>query len=769
MRSKWMLLPVLVLLSIAGCGGSSASSGGRGITPPPAPTVSSTSPAASAKGVAISAVIKVTFSTAMDASSISTSSFTVTNSAGKAVAGAVTYDSSSDSATFTPSNSLAYGTIYTVKITTGAQSSGGTALTSDYSWTFTTVSAPAAPQVSSTTPTDGATEAAINIGIRAIFSEAMDASTITTSTFELTASSGATVAGAVSYNATGSVATFTPAASLSADTTYTATITTGAKSSTGLALTAPVTWSFTTASVPIVLSTTPISGATGVGTTSDVTATFTQAMDPSTLTTSTFTLSSSTGSVAAAVTYASGGDTATLTPTAALASDTSYTATITTGVMNAGSVPLRASYSWSFTTGSGSSDSVTVDYGTADQLINGFGGSTAFLGTLTTQQATALFSPISGLGLSILRVRIAPNGSASNNFVTDQWTEALTNAQEAQSANPNAIVLASPWTPPPAWKASSTSQPFYSGTPPCSSTALCGGYLEPSHYANYLENFVTYFKNNGVNLYGVSMQNEPDYSAQSDENYESCSWTPAQMDTWVANDASVLTTRLIMPESYSFNPKQAAVALNDPKAVGKISIVAGHLYGTTPSYDTQAENLGKPVWMTEHYLTPKAVTGTQPAMTDALAAAEEIQKSMLTAEYNAYVWWWVWNDPYDNVNYGLINSSTATPAPTYYGYALGQFSKFIQPGYHRYNATANPATNVYVSAYAGDGHYVIVAINAGSSAVSQTFHIQNATITSMTPWQTTSSGGLQKQSTVSVSSDSFMYTLPAQSITTFVE
>jgi len=415
---------------------------------------------------------------------------------------------------------------------------------------------------------------------------------------------------------------------------------------------------------------------------------------------------------------------------------------------------------------------VTVDFGTADQIIRGFGGSTAFLGTLTPQQSMALFSPTAGLGLSILRVRIDPSGSASNGWVTNQWTQELTNAQQAVADNPNAIVFASPWTPPVVWKTSSTSQPYYSGSPACPQTGLCGGYLDPSHYAdyaNYLEDFVQYFQANGVSLYGISMQNEPDYSAASGENYESCSWTPAQMDAWVANDASTLTTKLIMPESYSFNPAQAAPTLSDPNAVGKVAIVAGHLYGTQPSYYSQAENLGKDVWMTEHYLTPAAGGSAQPGIADAIAAAEEIHNSMVNAQYNAYVWWWVWNDPYDNVNYGLINSSTTNPQPTFYGDAIGQFARFIQPGYHRYNATANPSANIFVSAYAGSNHYVIVAINAGSTAVNQSFNIQNANISSMTPWQTTSGGGLQQQSAVMVSSGSFTYSLPAQSITTFVQ
>ena len=80
---------------------------------------------------------------------------------------------------------------------------------------------------------------------------------------------------------------------------------------------------------------------------------------------------------------------------------------------------------------------------------------------------------------------------------------------------------------------------------------------------------------------------------------------------------------------------------------------------------------------------------------------------------------------------------------------------------------------MYVSAYAGTEsgtqHYVIVAVNAGASAVSQSFTLQNGTVTSLTPYETTAAGGLMQQSTVTVLSGQFTYTLPAQSVTTFVE
>jgi len=69
----------------------------------------------------------------------------------------------------------------------------------------------------------------INRSINATFSEAIDPSTITTGTFTLAGPGTTSVNGAVSYDATSKVATFTPASNLASNATFNATITTGVK------------------------------------------------------------------------------------------------------------------------------------------------------------------------------------------------------------------------------------------------------------------------------------------------------------------------------------------------------------------------------------------------------------------------------------------------------------------------------------------------------------------------------------------------------------
>lgn len=380
------------------------------------------------------------------------------------------------------------------------------------------------------------------------------------------------------------------------------------------------------------------------------------------------------------------------------------------------------------------------------------------MGALAPAQINLLFGAGAGqIGLSILRVRIDPSGSAASNWVTTNWAQELSNAKNAQTANPNAIVIATPWTPPAAMK---------------SNNSAVGGTLNSTSYATYagyLQSFAGYFASNGTPLYSISIQNEPDANV----TYESCSWTGATMDSWVASltangAANPIATRLMMPEAEGFNTALSDPALNDPNAVGNIAIIAGHLYGISPSYYANAVNKGKEVWQTEHYLKP---SGSQPTIADALAAASEIHASLVTGQYNAYLWWWLidWNAGSGVTNDGLIDTNNN---PTYFGYALAQFAHFIQPGYVRVDvSSASPAAGVYISAYANSSpaHFVIVAININSSPVAQPFTLANSTVTSLTPYQTTSSGGMAQQSAVSVTGGQFTYTLPAQSIVTFVQ
>jgi len=207
------------------------------------PAVISTDPANNATGVALNKIVAATFNMAMDPLTINATTFTVKQGA-TTVLGTVTYSGST--ASFTPTAAFAANTIYTATITTGAKNVAGTALAANYVWSFTTGSN-LAPTVISTDPTSNAVNVPLSKIITATFSTPMDPLTINFTTFTLSRA-GTPVAGTVTY--IGSTASFTPAANLVINSTYTATITTGAKNLAGTPLANNYVWNFNTGTTP---------------------------------------------------------------------------------------------------------------------------------------------------------------------------------------------------------------------------------------------------------------------------------------------------------------------------------------------------------------------------------------------------------------------------------------------------------------------------------------------------------------------------------------
>jgi glucuronoarabinoxylan endo-1,4-beta-xylanase len=154
-----------------------------------------------------------------------------------------------------------------------------------------------------------------------------------------------------------------------------------------------------------------------------------------------------------------------------------------------------------------------------------------------------------------------------------------------------------------------------------------------------------------------------------------------------------------------------------------------------------------------------------------------IHNSLVNGQYNAYVWWGMWGGAIGScaTNAGTCGFVDFAGTLQPMGEIMGQYSKFIQPGYKRASATATPVAGVYVSAYtgtvSGTQHYVIVAINTTATAQNINFTLSDAPtkISSMTPTQSNSTAGLVAEPAVTVTGGQFYYALPAGSITTFVQ
>lgn len=383
-----------------------------------------------------------------------------------------------------------------------------------------------------------------------------------------------------------------------------------------------------------------------------------------------------------------------------------------------------------FTVDSQSKAMVYLD--STQQIIRGFGAANIldWRPDMTTAEVNTAFGNGPGqLGFTILRLRI-PYKNDAGEFAANVPTAKL-----AQSLG--AIVFASPWTPPPSMK---------------SNNNIVGGYLNESSYsafADYLKSFADYMASNGVPLYAVSLQNEPDARV----NYESCDWNADDFLNFCKNNAASIGTRIMMPESQNFVHALSDPTLNDSAAAANVSIIGGHIYGGGLGPYPLAVSKGKEVWMTEHLDLDDSWTG-------GLRTGLEINNCM-NAGMNAYVWWYIVRF------YGPIGEDSKV---TKRGYVMSQFSKFIRPGYYRIKSNTQPQKNVYLSAYkdSSSSKLVIVALNYGFETIYQTFSIENGKITSFTPYTTTETENVKQGSSISVTGSSFTAALKPSSITTFV-
>lgn len=309
------------------------------------PMVVYTDPLNLDSNVAYNQVITATFNMPMELSTITDSSFKVFRGLTQ-ITGQVSY--AGLIAGFIPNTILEPYTTYTCTITTRAKNLAGTAVLVDYTWTFKT--APIIiPEVLSVDPLPGEALVAINKNIKANFSQNMEPSSFTNSSFTLKDGAN-TVSGVMSV--VNSKFTFNPDNNLSPGTVYDAEFTTSVTSLAGTALASKYTWQFTTGITlaPEVLSTIPLDGANNIPFNQAISATFDMAMDPLTLTTTTFTVNDGSANINGSINYT--GNTVTFTPTDVLVANTTYTATISSDAKSAGNVSLVNNYEWTFSTAS---------------------------------------------------------------------------------------------------------------------------------------------------------------------------------------------------------------------------------------------------------------------------------------------------------------------------------------------------------------------------------------------------------------------------------
>jgi hypothetical protein len=206
------------------------------------------------------------------------------------------------------------------------------------------------PTVVSVTPKQAATNVTVAAPVSAVFSENMNASSLNTRSFTLRQGNTA-IPGIVTYDLVKKTASFTPSSLLSSSTTYIAALTTGVKDDSGNSLAEDYFWTFTTATLPEVVSVTPLNNSTDILRFLTINAVFSKDINVNTLNSNTFTLKQGNTEIPGIVTYYKQTKTASFTPSAALSPNAIYRATLTKAIKDTADNPLAADFSWKFTTG----------------------------------------------------------------------------------------------------------------------------------------------------------------------------------------------------------------------------------------------------------------------------------------------------------------------------------------------------------------------------------------------------------------------------------
>jgi len=277
-------------------------------------------------------------------------------------------------------------------------------------------------------------------------------------------------------------------------------------------------------------------------------------------------------------------------------------------------------------------------------------------------------------------------------------------------------------------------------------------------YTDHLNEFIQFMKDNGVDIYAISIQNEPDYA------HDWTWWTSEEIVKFLKENAGKINTRVIAPESFQYIKSLSDPILNDPEALANMDILGAHLYGTSfgnfpyPLFKEKGE--GKELWMTEVYY-PNSDMDSGDKWPEALEVAHHFHASLADAEFNAYVWWYI------RRGYGPMREDGTISKR---GYMMAHYSKFIRPGYVRVEAEKKPDSDVFTSAYKGDGKAVIVAVNKGTTAVTTDFVLENGTASSDTvsAWMTDGTRDMVDAIPITITDGKFTAVLPARSVVTFV-
>lgn len=382
-------------------------------------------------------------------------------------------------------------------------------------------------------------------------------------------------------------------------------------------------------------------------------------------------------------------------------------------------------------------DDLRIGWSELAQTITGFGGSDKWHPLFSEELADSLFDADKGVGLSILRVAIGPEGDYQGNWL---------NARKA--AERGALVWATPWSPPGEWKDNGR-------------TAK-GGHLLPAHYREWAERLAGFAQKlkqrSGVSLAGISPQNEANYVAK----WNSCVYSPAELVSFIKVLGPELAhldppPMMITPEAGSWPPLWGytdAIAA-DPAAAKLVAVFSAHQYDGVSAPKSSL----RPIWQTEY----STFDASDPSIANGLAVAKAVHEALVTANVSAWHYWWLMSLTEDNE--GLLGPGGTKTKRLY---TLGNYSKFVRPGFRRMALTGGP-NGVLASAFRDcAGKLAVVAINTNASPTALGIVFDDVLPTRLTPWVTSATANLDRAADVDAQAGHFQVTLAEKSVTTLV-
>lgn len=373
-----------------------------------------------------------------------------------------------------------------------------------------------------------------------------------------------------------------------------------------------------------------------------------------------------------------------------------------------------------------------------------------------------LFSDENGIGLSILRSEVG-NGLNMPTIHPDINTWDFTAYQPEQWVMHEAknrgveTFMSTVWSPP-AWMKTNN-------------RITRGGKLKREYYGEYAQYLAEYVK--GYNLYhdikidAISIANEPEYAA----SWQSNLWSGEDFRLFVKDylkptfERENLDTKIIVGEEATFSDKRLKSIYSDQQALDSVDIIGTHYYHGKPYVFEQAKYNGKKVWVTETSETILSDTGFK----DGVNWSKNIHDTLTKADANAFVFWL--GAAYKNNNESLIR---LTDKNNYIDakrlYSMGNYSKFIKPGFKRIGVTENPTGNLYLSAYKDEntGDIVIVAVNNGQNNESIDLTFDDIDMQKLTPYVTNSKYNLEKLPDLIVNDRSVRLNVSGYTTATFV-